>query len=130
VVENFHGKLPKEPELLNKEIPGVGPYTAGAIASIAFGTHAAAVDGNVIRVLSRIRAIGSENLKSPSITNFIWDLAEKLVDEEKPGDFNQAMMELGATICKITSPGCNICPVQSLCKAYEEVSDIIKIHYV
>lgn len=114
--------MPKEADQLSRDIPGIGPYTAGAIASIAFGTRAAAVDGNVVRVLSRIRSIGAENPKSSLVDALFWRLAENLVDDQRPGDFNQGMMELGATVCKSTLPNCGHCPVQSLCKAYAEVS--------
>jgi A/G-specific adenine glycosylase len=116
------GSLPRDIEQLQREIPGIGPYTAGAIASIAFGASVPAVDGNVIRVISRLRSIGAENPKSPSSNDLVWRLAGQLVDDQRPGDFNQAIMELGATVCKSSSPDCARCPVQSLCQAYMEVS--------
>ena len=116
------GSLPHDIEQLQRDIPGIGPYTAGAIASIAFGIPVPAVDGNVIRVISRLRSIGSENPKSPSTNDLVWRLAGQLVDDQRPGDFNQAIMELGATVCKPSLPDCAGCPVQSLCRAYMEVS--------
>jgi A/G-specific adenine glycosylase len=90
------------------ELPGIGRYTAGAVASIAFDEPVAVVDGNVERVLQRIcgDATGKE---------VAWQRAESLLDRERPGDFNQAMMELGATVCTPRTPHCLICPVHSLC---------------
>ena len=89
-------------------LPGIGRYTAAAIASIAFDEPVAVVDGNVERVLQRIcgNALGKEAA---------WQRAESLLDGERPGDFNQAMMELGATICTPRAPQCLICPVHSFC---------------
>jgi A/G-specific adenine glycosylase len=111
---------------LSREIPGIGLYTAGAIASIAFGTHAAAVDGNVMRVLSRIRSISAAQPKSSVVNTLFWRLAGELIDPQRPGDFNQAMMDLGAIVCKSTLPNCMECPVQFLCQAYAEVSYLSK----
>jgi A/G-specific adenine glycosylase len=97
-------------------VPGIGKYTAGAIASIAFETATGAVDGNVIRVLSRLRAINyiSNSLEMNKIT---WELANAIVDPKEPGSFNQSLMELGATICKPTSPDCTSCPLNKICYA-------------
>ncbi|MBI2707157.1 MAG: A/G-specific adenine glycosylase [Proteobacteria bacterium] len=100
-----------EEELL--KLPGIGPYTAAAIASIAFGQKAAAVDGNVVRVLSRYFAI-------PTV-NPVKDVKEKLlplVPEKRCGDFTQSLMELGALICRPKSPLCSACPLQKECGAY------------
>jgi A/G-specific adenine glycosylase len=110
VRERFDGALPSEPERL-REIPGVGAYTAGAVASIAFGVQAAAVDGNARRVLSRLA-----DWADPSEAR-LRDLAAALVDPKRPGDFNQALMELGATICSPRSPRCGACPLERGCLA-------------
>lgn len=115
VCEHHDGELPLDVEALLK-IPGIGPYTAGAIASVAGNVRAPVVDGNVIRVLSRLRAI-THDLKSTKMQKLCWELAEALVDPAQPGNFNQAMMELGATVCKPTNPACEACPVSSYCYA-------------
>ncbi len=110
VRERFDGELPGTVEGL-KELPGVGPYTAGAIASIAFDVPTPAVDGNVRRVLSRLF-----DLPDPTDAE-LRERAAELVDPERPGDLNQAVMELGATICAPSSPACGRCPVADLCVA-------------
>ena len=102
------------PELL--KIPGVGRYTAGAIASIAFGRPAPIVDGNVIRLLCRLYAIDGDPRSAANLRR-IWSHAEALVPEARPGDFNQAMMELGSTVCTPKKPACLLCPVQRHCVA-------------
>ena len=115
VVEDYNGIIPSTAEeLLN--IPGIGPYTAGAIASIASNQVTPLVDGNVIRVFSRIMATTLVSGTS-EMDKFCWSLAKELVDPIKPGDFNQGLMELGATVCKVTNPNCNECPARNLCKA-------------
>ncbi|CAM9426922.1 unnamed protein product, partial [Chrysoparadoxa australica] len=114
VVSEYEGTLPSTvKELLG--IPGIGPYTAGAIASIAHGKVEPLVDGNVIRVLSRLRAIASDP-KQPSMVKLCWQLAGLLVDTERPGDFNQGLMELGATLCRTQTPRCGECPLRTACK--------------
>lgn len=97
-------------------LPGIGPYTAGAIASIAFGERAAIVDGNVTRVLARMHAI-EDDVSLGATKRHIWDLAEALVPDERPGDLNEALMELGATVCTPKTPVCHVCPVASHCQA-------------
>jgi len=91
------------------ELPGIGRYTAAAIASIAFGQAVAVVDGNVERVLHRL--LGGTESRAAS-----WRQAECLLDRARPGDFNQAMMELGATVCTPRAPQCLLCPLQPFCK--------------
>ena len=113
VRERFGGRLPEDPEEL-RELPGVGPYTAGAVASIAFGRVVPAVDGNVRRVLSRLL-----DLEAPSDPRLGREAA-RLIDPERPGDFNEAMMELGATVCTPRSPACGRCPVEEWCRARAE----------
>lgn len=119
VVEENGGIMPESADHLLKELPGVGKYTAAAIASIAFLEATGLVDGNVVRVLSRLRAIGA-NSADPQIIEAFWELANKLVDPDQPGDFNQGLMELGATVCTPKSPSCATCPLQSLCYAYSQ----------
>lgn len=111
------GGLPRSHEELQK-LAGVGPYTSAAIASIVLGLAHAAVDGNVIRVISRLTNDASE-ISAPSIRRRFTEIAEALLDRERPGDFNQAMMELGATICKPGVPACGVCPVKKFCAACE-----------
>jgi A/G-specific adenine glycosylase len=115
VMGEFGGVIPSTAAELMR-IPGIGPYTAGAIASIGFNQVEPLVDGNVIRVLSRLRALRHE-VGSKAMDTACWSLARSLVDPESPGDFNQGLMELGATICTPTSPKCNECPVASVCRA-------------
>ncbi|KAK2898412.1 hypothetical protein Q8A67_009830 [Cirrhinus molitorella] len=121
VVSELNKQMPKTTAGLLKQLPGVGRYTAGAISSIALGQVTGAVDGNVIRVLSRIRAIGADST-SPAVADALWKVADALVDPERPGDFNQAMMELGARVCTPKSPLCSQCPVQTHCHAFRKVS--------
>lgn len=120
VVSELKGQMPRTVESLLKQLPGVGRYTAAAIGSIAQGLVTGAVDGNVIRVLCRLRAIGADST-SPAVTEALWNLANMLVDPERPGDFNQAMMELGARVCTPKGPLCSQCPVQSHCHSYHKV---------
>lgn len=117
---------PDYPGLL--QLPGVGPYTAGAVASIAFGERVPAVDGNVYRVLSRLFGI-RESVDSPAVQRRIRELALELMPQERPGDYNQALMELGATLCAPLRPQCEACPFQNRCDAYEEGDmEILPIH--
>lgn len=118
IVKEYGGQFPREVKELMK-LPGIGRYTAGAIASIAFGVPAPLVDGNVIRVLCRIYCIKEDPTKT-KIKNKIWRLAEDLVCTKRPGDLNQSMMELGARICKPTSPDCPACPVKQNCLARKQ----------
>jgi A/G-specific adenine glycosylase len=116
IVSRFHGRLPRtKDDLLT--LPGVGRYTAGAIASIAFGERAPLVDGNVERVLCRVFRIHG-NPKDAAIKEKIWSLAEELLPEDEAGLFNQALMELGSEICVPRRPHCDECPLARLCKAH------------
>ena len=110
VREEYHGRLPEDPGAL-KALPGVGDYTAGAIASIAFRRAEPVVDGNVRRVLSRLL-----DMEAPSPSELRTRAAE-LVDPGRPGDFNQALMELGARVCTPGAPDCGSCSWQSTCLA-------------
>ncbi|OMO96858.1 hypothetical protein CCACVL1_04751 [Corchorus capsularis] len=106
-----------------KKVPGIGDYTAGAIASIAFKEVVPVVDGNVVRVLARLKAISANPKDKMTVRNF-WKLAAQLVDPSRPGDFNQSLMELGATLCTLLNPSCSSCPVSSQCRAlYNSKSD-------
>lgn len=109
------GEFPSTASTL-RQVRGIGDYTAGAIASIAFNEVTPLVDGNVVRVISRLFAI-ADNPKESSTVKRFWELAGQLVDPSRPGDFNQAMMELGATLCSKTKPDCSQCPVSSHCQA-------------
>ena len=110
-----HGGLPASVEAL-AELPGLGPYTVGAVASIAFAIPAAAVDGNVARVLSRLHAVRGDP-RSPAVKRGLVALAASLVDPARPGDWNQALMELGAMVCAPRRPDCGRCPVATACLA-------------
>ena len=113
VSRDFGGTLPGQFELL-LTLPGMGPYTAAAVASIAFGEPVALVDANVERVLSRLYAY-PQDIKTTRAKRDLKQMATELLDPRRPGDFNQAMMELGATICLPGNPACGQCPVASFC---------------
>ena len=118
VVTEHGGKIPTNPEEF-RNLPGVGEYISSAVLSIAFDQGHAVVDGNVKRVLSRLFKIDAPVNKSASYIVFK-KIAQKLLDTEKPGIFNQALMELGALVCKPKLPQCNNCPMQSFCFAYRD----------
>jgi len=107
IVKEYAGEFPRTAEGL-RELPGIGRYTSAAIASIAFGQPVAVVDGNVERVLQRVSG-------RPLSAGARWQSAEELLSTARPGDFNQAMMELGATVCLPGQPTCHACPVFELC---------------
>jgi A/G-specific adenine glycosylase len=115
LVEQHAGALPASFEAL-RTLPGFGRYTAGAVASIAFGLRAPLVDGNVARVLSRLLEIGGAPGDRAREAK-LWTEAERLLPSERPGDWNQALMELGATVCLPRNPLCLLCPVRSECLA-------------
>ena len=100
------------------QFPGVGPYTAAAITSISFNAPAAVVDGNVIRVISRLCAEPGVFIGNSEAVKQLKPIADLLLDKKSPGDYNQAMMELGATLCVRSKPRCLICPVRKLCASY------------
>lgn len=118
VVKMYDGVLPREGKKLEK-LKGIGPYTKGAILSIAFNKAEPAVDGNVMRVLSRILLI-TENISDYRTRRIFESYVRELISKEDPASFNQALMELGALICKPKNPACEICPVRIHCRAYEE----------
>jgi A/G-specific adenine glycosylase len=116
VSQELNGNFPESPETLMK-LPGIGRYTAGAIASIAFGRQAALLDGNVIRVFSRWLDL-AEDVTEPRVQKKLWEQAEALVPAERAGDYNQALMELGQKLCIPRNPLCKQCPVKNHCRAY------------
>ncbi len=115
IVAHHGGRVPDDPEAL-EALPGIGRYTAGAIASIAFGCRVAAVDGNVSRVLARLFGV-EDDVRSPRGLATLWQLAGELVPARAPGDFNQALFDLGATVCTPRSPTCLVCPLARTCVA-------------
>lgn len=115
VVEQHAGEVPRALDEL-RSLPGIGRYTLGAIASIAFGMDVPALDGNIKRVYARIFDI-AEPVDTQQGEKILWELAEKHLPKNQAGDYNQALMDLGATICIPKNPRCLICPVMELCKA-------------
>ena len=115
IVAEHGGQLPDTAEGL-ETLKGIGPYTAGAVASIAFEREAPLVDGNVIRVFARLLGIREDSASKP-VVDRMWDEAATLVVGERPGDLNQAIMELGATLCTPRNPSCLICPIREACDA-------------
>ncbi|MFI5360537.1 MAG: A/G-specific adenine glycosylase [Elusimicrobiota bacterium] len=118
IVAKHGGEIPSDfQDVL--ALPGVGRYTAGAILSIAFGKPYAVVDGNVIRVFSRLFGLRGR-AKDPAFVKEIWARAAPLVPKSAPGDWNQALMELGATVCAPDSPSCGACPISRFCVAFKK----------
>lgn len=115
IVSEFGGTIPSNSETLLK-LPGIGRYTAGAIASIAFGRRAAILDGNVTRVLCRVDRIESDPRERGTVQE-LWRRAGELLPRTRVGDFNSALMELGATVCTPRNPQCLICPIRAHCEA-------------
>jgi A/G-specific adenine glycosylase len=114
VTERHGGRFPADEDAL-RELPGIGRYTAGAIAAIAFDRRATIVDGNVERVVSRLYRIATP---LPKAKEELWALAEQLTPGERPGDYAQAIMDLGATICTPQKPACSLCPWRGDCAAF------------
>ena len=117
IVNDHHGKFPNTSEAL-QALPGIGRYTAAAIASIAFDERVAVLDGNVIRILSRLLDLPDE-VNQSKVQEKLWNVAESLLPKKRSGDYNQAIMDLGRTICVPRNPNCTQCPVQKFCLAYE-----------
>ncbi len=115
ILIEHNGKVPNTMDDIIK-LPGIGRYTSGAILSIAFDMPYPVLDGNVKRVISRLFTL-KENGANGASENKLWNYAEKLVPKKRPGDFNQSLMELGATICIPKNPLCLLCPVATLCQA-------------
>jgi A/G-specific adenine glycosylase len=137
IVADFAGKMPQSPQHL-MTLPGVGRYTAGAVASIAFGAPVPVVDGNVMRVLARLAAY-DRNIADPKNAPFFWNTAQSLheslagglarrstpstspeTSRHQHGNLNEALMELGATICTPANPACLLCPLRQFCKAHAQ----------
>jgi A/G-specific adenine glycosylase len=115
VADDHGGTFPDDPDVLRR-LPGIGRYTAGAVASIAFGADAAAVDTNIARVLGRVFRVRGRR-GSSARTNSLWRLAGRLVPRGRAGEWNQALMDLGATICTARRPRCVACPVAAGCRS-------------
>ncbi|MCD1147779.1 A/G-specific adenine glycosylase [Peptoniphilus sp. KCTC 25270] len=118
IVSEYGGELPASYEKL-LSLPGIGPYTAGAISSIAFQLPVPAIDGNLLRVYSR-RFLIEETIDSAKGKKKIFALAEKEISTKRPGDFNQALMDLGNNVCLPKNPKCSICPLKEDCLALEK----------
>ncbi|RPJ28585.1 MAG: A/G-specific adenine glycosylase [Chloroflexi bacterium] len=115
VAEQYKGELPRDLDELRK-LPGIGRYTLGAIGSIAFGMDVSALDGNIKRVYARIFDV-TEPVDAPAGETILWQLADENLPKGHAGDYNQALMDLGATICVPKNPRCLICPVMEFCQA-------------
>lgn len=115
VVDELDGQIPRTVKGL-LELKGIGRYTAGAIASIAFDQPAPVLDGNVIRVLSRLTDLPDDTTQTAT-KNKLWELATELVPNTRAGDYNQALMELGQRVCRPSDPTCHTCPIASDCLA-------------
>ncbi|KAJ7637148.1 hypothetical protein FB45DRAFT_1001978 [Roridomyces roridus] len=124
-VKDYGGKLPDNAKDMQANIPGIGRYSAGAICSIAYGESVPVLDGNVNRLLSRFLALHAPP-KAKAALDILWSAAEAMVHDlasaEYPGDINQALIELGSTVCKVRDPNCEGCPLQSHCSAYAATS--------
>ncbi len=117
VMEQHGGELPDDPALL-RALPGLGAYSAGAVASIAFGRRETAVDGNVLRVMARLTA-DEGDIANTAVKRRIGELVKQLLPKARVGDFNQALMELGAMVCLPNgAPKCDCCPLSTLCAAH------------
>jgi len=117
IVQNHAGRFPQHAEEL-ESLPGIGRYTAAAISSIAFAEPVAVVDGNVERVLRRLVKVSTTAAKNLTADE-LWQQAQTLLASSRPGDFNQAMMELGATVCVPREPRCAMCPVRKWCSMHQ-----------
>ncbi len=116
VVAEYDGEIPGNEKAL-RSLPGIGPYMAGAILSLAFNKATPAVDGNVLRVFARLYGI-TDNVLTMSTRKKVTQLAEEVIPQEAPGMFNEALMDLGATVCTPGKPNCTICPLRENCNAY------------
>ena len=117
IIKEYDGKIPKNYATFRK-LPGIGDYSAAAVHSIAFNEPYATVDGNIKRVLARLLLIDAP-INDASSAKLFQQKADKLLDQKEPGLFNQAMMELGATVCRPQSPTCLVCPVNLFCGAFQ-----------
>ncbi len=117
IVNDYHGHFPTFAKELLK-LKGIGPYTSCAISSISFLEPVSAIDGNAMRIITRTHLL-LDNIALPATIKKIKTIADRLIQTVNPSDFNQAMMDLGATICTPKKPNCKICPIQKYCKAYQ-----------
>ena len=117
IVNDHQSQFPNTAEAL-QTLPGIGRYTAAAIASIAFDERVAVLDGNVIRILSRLLDLPDE-INQPKVQAKLWDVAASLLPKNRCGNYNEAIMDLGRTICTPRNPNCDECPVQKFCLAYK-----------
>ena len=115
IVTEHQGELPSSDQALAR-LPGIGPYTAGAIASIAFGQATPAIDGNARRVFARLLAVRAD-VSAPATLRRLDRAARSFLPCDGPGEFNQAVMDLGATVCRPKTPNCPVCPLEGLCEA-------------
>lgn len=115
IVSQYGGHMPSAVSEI-RALPGIGEYTAGAISSIAFGAKEPAIDGNLLRVFARLYAIREDILKGPA-KKTIRVIAETVIPKDRPGDFNEAMMDLGADVCIPKTPRCRLCPIRTYCEA-------------
>lgn len=118
IVDVHAGRFPDQVETLT-QLPGIGRYTAGAISSFAFDQPAPIVEANTKRLYSRLLGLQGD-LRTSERQQALWEFAEQLLPRKAPGQFNQALMELGGTICSINDPGCETCPIRSCCRAFAE----------
>lgn len=116
IVQDFKGVFPKEEEVL-LTLPGIGPYTASAISAIAYDQPTLPVDGNIVRVFSRVFCLTTP---LPGLKNEIQALTRNTPPSQRSGDFAQSLMDLGATICRPQNPSCSICPLIGVCNAYQQ----------
>ena len=124
VTERYGGILPADDRAL-RELPGIGSYTAGAIASIAYGIPVPAVDGNVLRIFSRLQADGRD-MQKQSVRRSVEEELLRILPAHAPGDFNQALMDLGASVCLPGgAPRCGECPLSGLCRAHREGREVL-----
>ena len=118
LVEQYQGRFPEDVSEL-KQLPGIGRYTAGAIASFAFDQQAPIVEANTLRFYSRLLGL-DQDPRSSEGQRLLWNFAEQVLPRKSPGRFNQALMELGATLCTPSEPDCASCPVKSCCRAFAD----------
>jgi A/G-specific adenine glycosylase len=115
-VEKYGGRIPDDPDAL-QSLKGIGRYTVGAVLSFAFGHEAPILDTNVRRLLHRV-FIGEGDAKRYSVQKDLWELSEALIPSGKGYEFNQALMDFGATVCTARKPVCLVCPLNDVCKAF------------
>ncbi len=118
ILEDHQGRLPESYEGLI-QLQGIGPYTAGAIASIAFNKVVPAIDGNLLRIYSRLHCI-EESIDLGRVKKEVFALVLEDISKDRPGDFNQALMDVGSSICLPKNPKCHICPIGEFCQAFKE----------